>query len=148
MHNAGKMSIASHLAGKAINISKTTAPHAASYPFTSFFNISHGHAVSLFFERFFEFNYRNIKNSKTNFDLSKRYALIFNLFNVKNIEQFISKISDIKKKSKLIDDLDLLNIDVHKNSKKIINGINLLRLSNNPINLEKKNLVDIIIKKK
>ena len=50
LHNAGKMSIASHLAGKAINISKTTAPHAASYPFTSFFNISHGHAVSLFFE--------------------------------------------------------------------------------------------------
>ena len=46
LRNAGKMSIASHLAGKAINISKTTAPHAASYPFTSFFNISHGHAVS------------------------------------------------------------------------------------------------------
>ena len=148
LHNAGKMSIASHLAGKAINISKTTAPHAVSYPFTSFFNIGHGHAVSLFFEKFFEYNYRNMKSSKTNFDLSKRYNLIFDLFNVRNIEQFTSKISNIKKKSKLIDDLNLLNIDVQKNSKKIINGINLLRLSNNPINLEKKDLVDIIIRKK
>ena len=46
------MILASNLAGKAINISKTTAPHAVSYPFTSLFNISHGHAVSLFFENF------------------------------------------------------------------------------------------------
>ena len=46
------MSIASNLAGKAINISKTTAPHAVSYPFTSLFNISHGHSVSLFLKNF------------------------------------------------------------------------------------------------
>ena len=49
LKNAAEMSIASNLAGKAINISKTTAPHAVSYPFTSLFNISHGHSVSLFF---------------------------------------------------------------------------------------------------
>ena len=46
------MGIAANLAGKAISISKTTAPHAASYPFTSLFNISHGHAVSLFLKVF------------------------------------------------------------------------------------------------
>ena len=56
LKNAAQMSIASNLAGKAINISKTTAPHATSYPFTSLFNVSHGHAVSLFFENFFKFN--------------------------------------------------------------------------------------------
>ena len=54
--NAAEMSIAANLAGKAINISKTTAPHAVSYPFTSLFNISHGHAVGLFFEKFFKFD--------------------------------------------------------------------------------------------
>ena len=53
LKNATEMSIAANLAGKAINISKTTVPHAASYPFTSLFNISHGHAVGLFFEKFF-----------------------------------------------------------------------------------------------
>jgi len=67
---------------------------------------------------------------------------------VKNIEQFSLKIIEIKKKSKLIDNLDLLKIDIQKNYKKIINSINLLRLSNNPINLDQKNLLDIIIKKK
>ena len=41
------MAKASHLSGKAINISKTTACHAVSYPLTSHFGIPHGHAVAL-----------------------------------------------------------------------------------------------------
>jgi len=38
---------ASHLAGKAINITKTTAPHAMSYKLTTKFGLAHGHAVAL-----------------------------------------------------------------------------------------------------
>jgi len=38
---------AAHLAGKAINIAKTTAAHAISYSFTSYHGIPHGHAVAL-----------------------------------------------------------------------------------------------------
>ena len=41
------MSRAAHLAGKAINITKTTAPHAISYKITHDFGIAHGHAVAL-----------------------------------------------------------------------------------------------------
>lgn len=41
------MAKAAHLAGKAINITKTTAAHAISYALTSHFGISHGHAVAL-----------------------------------------------------------------------------------------------------
>ena len=52
LRNASEMSIAANLAGKAISISKTTAPHAVSYPFTSIYNISHGHSVSLFLKTF------------------------------------------------------------------------------------------------
>ena len=133
LKNAAEMSIASNLAGKAINISKTTAPHAASYPFTSLFNISHGHAVGLFFESFFKFNFNNLNKSETSFDLKKRFELIFTLFNANDINDFNSKITLIKKKAKLIDNLDTLNIDIKKNSENIIKGINLLRLGNNPL---------------
>lgn len=38
---------ASHIAGKAINITQTTAGHAMSYKLTSLFKIAHGHAVAL-----------------------------------------------------------------------------------------------------
>jgi alcohol dehydrogenase class IV len=146
MKNATEMSIASNLAGKAISISKTTAPHAACYPFTSLFNISHGHAVSLFFEKFFKFNYENIDKSETSFDLKKRFDLIFNLFDVQDINGFNSKISLIKKKANLEDDLTKFNIDIIKSSEDVLKGINLLRLGNNPVKIDGKDILNIITK--
>jgi len=144
LKNATEMSIASNLAGKAINISKTTAPHAVSYPFTSLFNISHGHAVALFFESFFKFNFNNLDKSDTSFDLQKRFELIFNLFNVKNINDFSSKIKLIKKKANLEDNLHALDINIKQSSEKIIKGINLLRLGNNPVKINGEDIFKII----
>jgi alcohol dehydrogenase class IV len=144
LKNATEMSIAANLAGKAISISKTTVPHATSYPFTSLFNISHGHAVSLFFEKFFKFNYDNLSKSKTTFDLKKRFDLIFSLLDVTNINDFNSKIFAIKKQAKLEDDLVKLNINIQQNSEKIIQGINLLRLGNNPVKVDGKDIYNII----
>jgi len=43
----GRMAWAAHLAGKAINLTTTTAPHAFSYFLTTYFKIPHGHAVAL-----------------------------------------------------------------------------------------------------
>jgi alcohol dehydrogenase class IV len=147
LKNATEMSIASNLAGKAISISKTTAPHATSYPFTSLFNISHGHAVGLFFENFFKFNFDNLNKSQTSFNLKKRFDLIFNLFDVENINDFNSKISLIKKKAKLEDNLKILNINIEENAEKIIKGINLLRLGNNPVKIDGNDILKIITKK-
>ena len=50
------MSLAAHLSGKAINISKTTASHAMSYPLTMRFGIPHGQAVALTLSRILVFN--------------------------------------------------------------------------------------------
>ena len=146
MKNATEMSIASNLAGKAISISKTTAPHATSYPFTSLFNISHGHAVGLFFEKFFKFNYEHLNKSETSFDLNERFNLIFKLFDVPDINSFNSKISLIKKQAKLEDDLTKLNIDIIKSSEDVLKGINLLRLGNNPVKIDGKDILNIISK--
>ena len=147
LKNATEMAIASNLAGKAISISKTTAPHATSYPFTSLFNISHGYAVSLFFEKFFKFNYDNLNKSETSFDLKKRFDLIFKLFDVQDINNFNSKISLIKKKANLEDDMKILKIDLNKNIDRIIDGVNLLRLGNNPIKINGKDIVNILLDK-
>jgi alcohol dehydrogenase class IV len=45
---------AAHLAGKAINISKTTSAHAWSYGFSSLYDIPHGHAVWLTLPKIFQ----------------------------------------------------------------------------------------------
>jgi alcohol dehydrogenase len=49
---ARAMALGSHLAGRAIDISKTTAAHALSYAITKRYGISHGHAVALTLGRF------------------------------------------------------------------------------------------------
>tara|TARA_Y100001958_G_C21244327_1_gene573507 strand:- start:2671 stop:3768 length:1098 start_codon:yes stop_codon:yes gene_type:complete len=146
LKNATEMSLAANFAGRAINISKTTAPHAVSYPFTSLFDISHGHAVGLFFEKFFEFNFNNINKSNTSFDLNKRFKLIFDLLDVGNIDDFKSKIILIKKKAKLEDDLKILKINIKKDLEEIIKGINLLRLGNNPVKIDEKEISNILLK--
>ncbi len=50
------MAQAANLAGKAINISFTTACHAVSYPITSYFKVPHGHAVALTLDQMFMYN--------------------------------------------------------------------------------------------
>ncbi len=145
LDNASEMSVAANLAGKAISISKTTAPHATSYPFTSLFNISHGHAVALFFEKFFKFNFENLSKSETSFNLSERFDLIFKVLKVRNINDFNLKISELKNKSNLEDDLTKLNVDTKKNYKKIMDGINLLRLGNNPVKINEGDIYKIIV---
>jgi alcohol dehydrogenase len=52
--SATGMGIGSHLAGRAINISKTTAAHALSYGITKRHGVSHGHAVALTLGPFIE----------------------------------------------------------------------------------------------
>ncbi len=55
------MARAAHLAGKAINISRTTASHALSYKMTSAYGIPHGHAVALTIAQVFEANLGHIR---------------------------------------------------------------------------------------
>lgn len=52
------MSVAANLAGKAINITETTACHAISYPMTSYFDVPHGQAVALTLAEMLEYNSR------------------------------------------------------------------------------------------
>jgi len=45
--NRAGMQMAAHWAGRAINVSKTTAAHALSYAMTGHYGLAHGHAVAL-----------------------------------------------------------------------------------------------------
>ncbi len=142
--NTAAMCMAANLSGEAINISKTTAPHAVSYPFTSIFNISHGHAVSLTLNKFLKFNYKNISKASCNFNLEERFNKMFNISKTKNIEEFLSFISFLKKEAELEQDFTKLGVNIISDYPKIISGVNILRLSNNPIELKKDELKNII----
>lgn len=55
------LALGSFYAGKAINITKTTAPHAYSYYYTYHFGIPHGHAVALFFPFFVNYHAKHFQ---------------------------------------------------------------------------------------
>ena len=142
--NTSAMCLAANLSGEAINISKTTAPHAVSYPFTALYNVSHGHAVSLTLNKFLEFNYKNLASAKCDFDLERRFELLFNLTQTNNFESFDSYLVNLKDNAKLENNFEKLGIDINKNYENIISSVSLKRLANNPVDLKLEDLKKII----
>ena len=137
---------AANLAGKAINISKTTSPHAFSYSFTSEYSIPHGQAVWLTLPKIFEIH-KNALDRCTE-----------NIINFKELQNAIKEILDL---------LGINQIDISNQLKEFVIGlglecrmeklglyspsareqiarkVNLERLKNNPVILTEENICDI-----
>ena len=138
------MCLAANLSGEAISISKTTAPHAVSYPFTALYNVSHGHAVSLTLNKFLKFNYKNLALAKCNFDLNDRFKIMFDISKVNNFDDFDQYLIKLKNNAKLENNFEKLGIDINKKYSSIISSVNSKRLANNPVNLKLEDLKKII----
>lgn len=99
-------------AGRAINISTTTAPHAFSYAFTSHYNYPHGHAVALTFPFFMKLN--GTKELYELLGVSTDDAM-------QKMEEYISELG---LSMQLAPEVDI---------KGMLQEVNIQRLSNNPI---------------
>ena len=142
------MAEAACYSGKAINITKTTAPHAVSYPLTAHFNLSHGHAVSITLNDFLKFNYEKAKFSQSVFNLKERYNLIFSLTKTNNMHELDKYLNYLKSKVKLEQNFLKLGININKKLDLILEGVNVLRLKNNPVKLDKSDLAKVFLNKK
>jgi len=80
------LSQASNLAGKAINITRTTAPHAMSYTLTSKYGYPHGHAVALTFPYFFAANINCKEEDYLGKDYSQYKSKMNNLLNLLSLK--------------------------------------------------------------
>ena len=131
---------AANLSGKAIAITETTAPHALSYGFTVFYKVPHGHAVVLTLPIILNFNFEKIISNKKKYNHSLyKYNILFKIFNVRNISQLIFKLKSIFSIYKY-------NFKYRKkfSTQKILYGINQRRLKNNPVDINKQNLKNIL----
>jgi len=122
------MLVASNFAGKAINITTTTAPHAMSYKLASLYGLPHGHAVALCLPRVWHYmgNYNSIANAfgKQNYE----DAILF-------LDELLEKLEILPPEKANIDDLDMLT-----------DSVNTQRLKNNPIKL-KRDTIRMLYKK-
>ena len=111
------MLTASNLAGKAINITTTTAPHAMSYKLTTMYDLPHGHAVALCLPKV----WRHMKNHN---DIAKALGRKNHEEAVLFFEGLLQKLEINPPPNASADDLEIL-----------ISSVNVQRLSNNPVRL-------------
>ena len=129
---------ASYLAGKAINITQTTAGHAMSYKLTGLYGISHGHAVALCVSKLWPYMIEHIENCidiRGNSYLENVFQELAVIMKTEN-----SKDAAIKFREIVIG----LNLEVpcpmHEDFALLKKSVNLDRLKNNPIKLSEMDL--------
>jgi len=142
------MSIAAHLSGKAINITKTTASHAISYPITTKFGVPHGRAVLLTIPPMLTFNFNVTEedlNDKRGIEYIKRVILkISELLGASNPEEASEKMTTLMKDVGLATKLNEVGVRTEEDIEYIIKNINLDRLGNNPRKLDTDKLRQIL----
>lgn len=114
----------SYWAGRAINITKTTAPHAFSYPFTSYYGYPHGHAVALTFPYFLDLNCSEKNEDR---DRVNRLLDILGFDRNANLKEQMTKYVEsigLQKREDTIIDTNF-----------ILSQVNLERLKNNPVKI-------------
>jgi len=142
------MSKAAYLAGKAINITTTTAPHAISYPITTYFGLQHGHAVALTLGHFFIINSsandENVIDPRGGKYLESVMTKLYIMFDVSSPLECKNKWYAIMREIGLVSDMKRIVIITEREIEKVIDGINLQRLRNHPVLIEKKQLYKLL----
>lgn len=133
-----------NLAGQAIALTRTTAPHAFSYAFTSQLGYPHGHAVAITFPFFFSLHtsgrYLHLLNKKL--DENSFKSKMNNLLSLVGIDEATDSLSFWE---------DYIN-NIHlgftarpdTNVRLLVSKVNLQRLANNPI-ITDENILESLI---
>ena len=129
-----KMLEAANIAGKAINITQTTAGHAMCYKLTTLYGIAHGHAAAICLSKLLGFTAKHTYkciDSRGQEHLEKTLAEIAEAMDCKTIgqaaERFTALLDELKPDAPTVkntSDFDLLK-----------KSVNPVRLKNNPIAL-------------
>ena len=125
---------AANTAGKAINITQTTAGHAMCYKLTTLYGIAHGHAAALCLARLLEFTSLHTDkciDSRGHEYLEKTLAEIAETMNCKTFEEAAERFS------MLLSELELNAPTVKSEAdfNLLKKSVNPVRLKNNPIAL-------------
>lgn len=132
---AEQIMLGSNYAGRAINITQTTAPHAFSYKLTSLYGIPHGHAVAVCLPVIWLFMLNHMDkcfDSRGIAYLSDIFMEIANAMGVNSPSDAIELFKD------MLCEMDLkqpVSVDRDKELYVLSSSVNPIRLKNNPIAL-------------
>ena len=125
-----------HLAGKAINISKTTAPHALSYAITSEYGVAHGAAVALNLGALLEYNASvtaaDCTDPRGPEHVGNQIGRIVALLGAKTITDARQKIDELIERIGCPVSLGNVGVEGDRAIAQLVDQVNLERLANNP----------------
>lgn len=130
---ASKMLYASNLAGRAINISKTTASHAMSYKLSSLYNIAHGQAVFMTLPHLWDYISNNIDKciDKRGSEYLRHSLLeLCEMFKQKNYNEVYNKLLSIYEMMNF-NKVEITDNDINE----LVRAVNIERLKNTPVEL-------------
>jgi len=141
------MSKAANLSGKAINIAKTTAPHAISYTLTSVFGVPHGNSVMMTLGRIFRFNSEVDEESVVDprghqyvKEIMGKLNEMLGVSSSYDAEQRIDQLMEVVGLETRLSQLGITEGDINL----IARTVNLERLNNNPRKILDKDLRKIL----
>ena len=136
----GIMSKAAHLSGRAIDVSKTTGPHALSYAISRGWGVPHGHAVALTLGRFFELNaeveHRPVTDPRGPLHVRSVMQLLFGLFTCAGPQECRVRWNDLLAAIGLESDPGAIGIRQARDVDRIVASVNIQRLRNNPLEMD------------
>ncbi len=141
---------ASHLAGKAINISKTTASHAISYSITSEYGVPHGIAVAVTLSPMLAYNAQvselDCADPRGPEHVLTRIGLITELLGGENVAAACGKIENLISALGCPNSLDQVGITTNTAIQRLVTQVDANRLSNNPRHTTSKSLFALLSK--
>ena len=125
---------AAHIAGKAINITQTTAGHAMCYKLTSMYGIAHGHAVVLCMSKLYPYMVNHIDKCNDSRGVEYLRGIFLGIsqaMGCDNIQEGIGRLNIFLRELNL-------NIPTSENGDYDIlkESVNYVRLKNNPVLLD------------
>lgn len=130
------MSKAAHLAGRAINITKTTGAHALSYPLTSYFGIPHGQAVGLTLGRWLLFNSevsdRDVVDRRGTGYVKQVIEDLMQMMGCADPRECCRRIEDLMRTVGLQTRLSSLGVSASAAVEIVVQNVNAERVVNNP----------------
>ena len=138
------MSKAAHLAGKAINVTRTTAAHALSYPLTMRYGVPHGQAVCLTLGNLLVFNAATndagVADPRGVAHVQQVTAEIIRLLGARGSGEAGERIRTLIRSVGLATSLENLGIAHDEGVRHAVDGVNVERLGNNPRRLSERDL--------
>lgn len=142
------MSRAAYLAGRAINQTKTTAPHALPYTLTKHHDVPHGFAVALTLPTLFRYNAKveddNCNDPRGAAAVRGRIDRIVRTIGCDSVDDAVSRFHECVRQIGAPSELSDVGVASESAMRSIAESVNQQRLRNNPRSIDTQQIVQLL----